>query len=467
VGLLASIRSALARTPTFPVSSTGGVGGWSTVVVREPFTGAWQTNQEIRPDTALSHPALFACTTLIASDIGKLCLRLVAQDANGIWNETTNAAFSPVLRKPNRYQTTQKFIEQWVTSKLTWGNAYVLKQRDQRGVVGAMYVLDPTRTWPLVTPEGDIYYSLSRDYLAGAIPVPGEPGSIVVPASEVIHDLMVALFHPLIGVSPIFAAGLPALQGLNISNNATQFFGNGSNPGGVLLAPGKIADDTAKRLKDYWDTNFSGANVGKVAVLGDNLKYQPLAVNAVDAQLVEQLKWTTETICSCFHVPASLVDSSIQAPYGNNPEPLLQLYYSQCLQALMTGIETALDEGLELPKPYGTEFDVDDLIWMDTATRTKAAQDGIGGGALSPNEARKKYYGLGPVEGGDTPYLQQQNYSLSALNQRDQGNPFAPPPAPAPAPPPEKPAVSAKEVLAVHLAAQAIAQRIEGELHAG
>jgi HK97 family phage portal protein len=463
--LLASVRAALARSPTYPVSSTGGVGGWQTVVVREPFMGAWQMNQEIRPDSALSHPAVFACTTLIASDIAKVCLRLVAQDANGIWTETTNPAYSPVLRKPNRYQTIQKFLEQWVTSKLTWGNAYVLKERDARGVVTGLYILDPTRTWPLVTPDGDIYYQLYHDYLVGAIPIPIDSTSTVVPASEVIHDLMVALFHPLVGVSPIYAAGLPALQGMNIQNNSTSFFGNASNPGGILTAPGKISDDTAKRMKDWWQANYSGANVGKVAVLGDNLKYQPLAVNPVDAQLVEQLKWTTETICSCFHVPASLIDSSIQAPYGNNPEPLLQLYYSQCLQSLMTAIEISMEEGLELSKPYGTEFDIDDLIWMDTATRTKAAQDGINGGALSPNEARKKYYGLGPVEGGDTPDLQQQNYSLSALNQRDQGNPFAPPPAPSP--PTEKPALSAKEVLAIHQAAMAIAQRIEVDLHAG
>ena len=48
------------------------------------------------------------------------------------------------------------------------------------------------------------------------------------------------------------------------------------------------------------------------------------------------------------------------------------------------GIERALDEGLELPAPYGTEFDIDDLIWFDTATRTKAAHDAIAAGVLYP-----------------------------------------------------------------------------------
>ncbi|WP_416380911.1 hypothetical protein, partial [Klebsiella pneumoniae] len=34
-----------------------------------------------------------------------------------------------------------------------------------------------------------------------------------VPAREVIHDRFNCLFHPLIGLSPIYAAGLAAMQG--------------------------------------------------------------------------------------------------------------------------------------------------------------------------------------------------------------------------------------------------------------
>ena len=86
---------------------------------------------------------MYACVTLIATDIGKLRLRLVAQDDDGVWSETTNPAYSPVLRKPNRYQTIHKFVEQWITSKLKAGNAYVLKQRDERGVVSALVCPGP------------------------------------------------------------------------------------------------------------------------------------------------------------------------------------------------------------------------------------------------------------------------------------------------------------------------------------
>ena len=129
------------------------------------------------------------------------------------------------------------------------------------------------------------------------------------------------------------------------------------------------------------------------------MTHQPAAASAVDSQLVEQLKWTTETICGVFKVPAALIDSSHAAPYGNS-EQLVQQFYSQCLQALMTAIELSLDEGLDL-MPLGTEFNIDDLYWMDTATRTKAAGDAIGSAVLTVNESRRKYFGYGPIAGGD------------------------------------------------------------------
>jgi HK97 family phage portal protein len=426
-----TITRTKAPAPLLAPISTRGV--WRNVgTVREPYTGAWQQNVALVPDSALANAAVFSCITLIAADIAKLPLRLVAQDDDGVWQETTSAAFSPVLRKPNHYQTTQKFLEHWLTSKLTYGNTYVLKQRDRRQVVTALYVLDPTRVTPLVAQDGSVYYDLRRDDLSG---LPSD--QFIVPASEIIHDLMVALFHPLIGVSPIYACGLAAAQGLAIQKSSANFFSNGAQPGGILTAPGAITPDTAARLKEYWQTEFTGANAGKIAVAGDGLKYEPLAVNAVDAELINQLKWTADTICSCFHVPPYMIGVGPPPPYANI-EPLLQQYYAQCLQTLMTALEASLDVGLGLLTPidgvqYGTEFDVDDLIWMDTATRTKAAADAIGSGALAPDEARAKYFGLGPVPGGDSPYLQQQYYSLAALAARDAAKPFAPPP---PAPPP-------------------------------
>jgi HK97 family phage portal protein len=404
-------------------------------IVREASLGAWQQNVDIRSETALSYWAVFACVTLIAADIAKLRLRLVEQAATDVWQVVTNPAYSPVLRTPNHYQTIGQCIQQWVSSKLTTGNTYVLKERDARGVVRALYVLDPARVRSLVAPDGSVYYELTRgDRELAPVPTANQgPDRVVVPASEMIHDRFNTLFHPLVGLPPLYACGLSANHGLTIQEKSTQFFGAGSQPGGVLIVPGEITKAQLEQLRTEWEASHGGENWGRVAVVTGGLKYEQMTLSPVDTQLIEQLKWTAETIASAYHVPYFMIDSSRGVPYANS-EPLVQTYYAQCLQSLITDIETSLDRGLELSAGLGTEFDIDDLVWMDSATRTKSAADSIGGGALSPNEARAKYYGLGPVAGGNSPMVQQQYYSLEALAARDASGPPAVPAVAAPVP---------------------------------
>lgn len=403
--------------------------GWHPLV-REGQPGDWQRNIEVRLDSVLAHSTVFRCISLIASDVAKMRLRLVAQDADGIWSETDSPAYSPVLRKPNRWQNRIQFFTAWMESKLIRGNTYVLKERDNRGVVVRLYVLAPDRVKPLVADDGSVFYELQQDALSGL-----SQNAITVPASEIIHDRWNTLFHPLVGLSPIFAAGLSATGGLAIQNNSARFFTNGSQPGGVLTAPGAISDETAARLKAHWDANYTGQNVGKVAVLGDGLHYEPMAVKATDAQLIEQLKWSAETVCSVFGVPAYKVGVGT-APAYNNVEALNQAYYTDCIQIHIESVELCLDEGLGIGvgvkvggQVFGTEFDLDDLLRMDTATQVKTLSEATRGMLMKPDEARKKL-GFGKVAGGDAVYAQQQDFSLAALAKRDQSDPFAKPDIP-------------------------------------
>ncbi|MFA6063872.1 MAG: phage portal protein [Gallionella sp.] len=390
-----------------PVSSNR---GWYPII-REPYSGAWQQNQEWTVDCVLAHHAVYSCITLISNDIGKLRHKLVVSDSDGIWTETTNPAYTPVLRKPNRYQNHIQFKQWWITCKLIRGNCYALKQRDARRVVTGLYLLDPSRVQVLVSESGDIFYQLQTDNLTGI-----DNTGLTVPASEIIHDRMNCLFHPLVGVSPLFAAGCVANLGLKIERNSSRFFSNSSRPSGILTAPGSISDTTAKTLKDYFDANFTGDNSGKVAVVGDGLKYERLAITASDSQLIEQLKWTAEVICSTFHVPPYKIGVGNMPSY-NNIEALQQDYYNTCLQSLIEEYETCMDEGLGLDDRTGVELDLDGLLRMDTAAQMETLVKGLSGGVIYTNEARKSL-NKKSVEGGNVIFRQQQDYPLSILADR-------------------------------------------------
>ena len=429
--------------------------------VRESYPGAWQNGVTVEtPKNILAFSAVYACISLIANDVSKMCLQLMHEADSGVDEEVSiSSPYARVLRKPNAYQTRIQFMMHWISCKLIHGNTYILKQRESvRGLVRALHILDPRLVLPMVAPDGSVFYRLGQDMLAQIDPA---QTSDIYPASEVIHDRMVCLWHPLVGVAPIYACGMAATQGLRIQANSAKFFENMSRPSGILTAPGAISDATAKRLKESWEQNFSGLNIGRLAVVGDGLTYEAMTIPAEAAQLVQQLKMSVEDVARCFLVPMYKIAGG-ENPKFSNFSAMNQDYYTQCLQNLIESVEVLLDEGLELPDRYFVEMEMEGLMRMDPAGRAEIAAKAIGAGYLAPNEARDTE-NLPPVDGGDTPYLQQQNYSLADLAQRGPPVASATPVPALPAPMPSK----SEEQIAQELT-QALVERftLEARAHA-
>jgi HK97 family phage portal protein len=401
--------------------------GWFRFGV-ETSPGGWQRGLTADIDTVAAHSTVLSCVTLIASDIAKLDICLTKAAPGDIYETVSSSTFSPVLRRPNHYQLWFDFAYAWLLSKLLRGNTYILKSRDRSFDVDAMYVLDPSRVQVLVASDGSVFYQLGADNLADL------QESVIVPATEIIHDVMIPVRHPLVGVSPTFACALPVIQSMEIQRSTANLFARGAQLSGIISGPKMIPDPVAKRIEESWQANFMGPqNHGKVAVLGDDLQYKEMGVmKAVDAQLIEQLKWSDEKICSVYHVPAYMAGIGAPPPYANS-EPLLQLYYSQCLQSLIEKLEDLLDDGLGVSDAgYGLEIDVDGLYRMDAGQRMKTATDGVKGTVYTPNEARQSF-NLPPVPGGDVIYMQEQNWPIGQLaNRPTPSRPVTPPSSPTP-----------------------------------
>src|SRR5204862_6891380 len=129
--------------------------------------------------------------------------------------------------------------------------------------------------------------------------------------------------------------------------------------------------------------------------------------------MVEQLKWSAETVCSVYHVPPHKVGVDVLPRGFTNLQALNVEYYSQALQSHIEEIEELLDEALGIGAGtalgMGTEFDTENLLRMDSIALTTTVKDAVGAGVMSPNEGRAKF-DLKPVTGGESPYLQQQNF---------------------------------------------------------
>lgn len=388
--------------------------------VHEPFAGAWQMNKECWGPYGI-FSAVYACITIISGDMAKLPPRVRQSDADGSKRDLENHPVARVLNNPNSYQTRVDFWGQFMASALFTGNAYVFLQRDERNVIVAMHILDPRRVQVLMADDGSVFYRIGQEKLAQLL------GSDVIPARDILHHRLLTMNHPLMGLTPLYAAGVSAMTGQTIQQNSFAFFSNMSRASGVLTSPGKISGELANRLKTEWDQNFKGGAMGRTAVLGEGMKWEPLTISAADAQLIEQLRWSVEDVARCFRVPSYMLTDASKVSF-KNAETLARNYYSQTLQYHIESIEARIDQAFGLSGNTYCEFDLASLLRMELDARMAAYQTGIQSGVLTINEARRLEE-LKPMEGGDEPLIQAQYRPLSMAGELP-----APIPAPAPAP---------------------------------
>lgn len=423
-------------------------GGWRRI--SESYAGAWQQGVDERRCDLITYPTLYACISRISSDIGKLPFSLRTENENGVRATVSNASYDPVLRKPNGYQTAAQFREYWLLSKLTQGNAYVLKRRDARGVVIELYVLNPERVLPMISDAGFVYYQLQTDAI-NSLPADYPAENLVIPASEIIHDRCMSVHHPLIGVPPLAAAYWPALKNMKILRNATKFFANNAQPGGLLTAPAGMKKTDADQIKEYWDSNFTGDSSGKVAIIGADMKFTSFAMKSIDSQMVEQMRYSDEQICQPFGIPPFKVGIG-SIPAGLKVDDLNQMYYSDALQTHIEHMESLLDEGLRIKAPLGVELNLEPLLRMDEAKRADVASKLVR--IETPNEGRARF-NLPPLDGGDTVYMQQQDFPLDQVRQ----NKISEPTPGTPAEPEEPAEISEEDQAAIDEAKAIIATR--------
>jgi HK97 family phage portal protein len=416
----------------------GGVGPQA----RETFAGAWQSSDRYAGNgvvrkSPLAHSAVFTCINNITSDCSKLPLDVMRPRANGGGKEKHMAhPLWRVLRKPNHYQTSLQFLQQYFGSKLWTGNTYVLLFRDARGVTESMHVIDPATVTPAITADGSVWYHVKANVLNGL------PEDVYIPARDVLHDRAVTLFHPLIGVSPLYASAVSAMIGNSILSNSDMFFSNMSRASGTLTSPGEIPEPVATRLKREWDGNYTGMGYGKVAVLGSGLTWTPLTMTAVDAQLIEQLRWVVEDIGRVYRVPGFMLGET-KITYKNT-EQLSRLYFNGCLSYHLESAEQCFNQKFEMSGGSEIRFDLAPLFRMETDLRYETHSKALTSGIKSINEVRAEE-DLEPVTGGEEPRLQMQYIPLSKVDAVLAANSAAPPAPAPPAPAPPAPAPPAQE----------------------
>lgn len=366
--------------------------GWST-----PTAAGVMVNQS----SAMQVSAVFACVSILAYDLAKLGASIfLGERSEGARIKAKNHFLYPLFVRPAPWLTWFEFCGMMQTAVLLRGNGYAVILRDQRGVPNMLVPINPDRVALWEAPDGELFYMVTRSGLHEMAILREMP--LLIHSDDIFH-LKALTLNGLLGLSPIGMARESIGLAIAQEQLASRWAGNSAKPSGILTTDQKLSDEAAKRIAASWkDLNAGLYNAGKTAILEQGLKWQPLAMTSQDMEFIGSRQFQLTEIARVFRVPLHMLGELAKgAGSGIIQQGQEYLNYSLSTWIRMWETRSAFTFGLD-PDQMFVEFNVDDLLRADIATRYAANRVALGGtGWTKINEVRKKE-GMEPVEGGDT-----------------------------------------------------------------
>jgi HK97 family phage portal protein len=336
--------------------------------------------------TAQAIPVVFACDKVIKQDVAKTPIVLKQKLKDGTRVDDVNDPLFPILHElPNPVNTAYEFKETMQGFLNLWGNAYAQIDRDARGIVTALWILDPSRM--IVDLDG-----LNRLRYRYRLASGGEKTWIYDPANPPIFHLRQNALDGIHGRGPVQV--LRESMGTAIAQDRfeARFYGQGGHPRVALSTTQKLNEASARRIRQDFETLTVGEhNWHRVVVLDHDLKPVPLVMPNKDAQFLELKKLGRDELCGAFRVPPHKI-ANLERSTNNNIEHQAIEYVGDCLMPHFICWQQAINRDLLNPARFATHFavfKVDTLIRGDMAAMNTALAAQRQNGVINANEWRR------------------------------------------------------------------------------
>jgi HK97 family phage portal protein len=248
-------------------------------------------------------PLLFACINLRASTIGKYELRALTPDNEEVFGPnplTSNRKHRlyRLLQRPNPHQTRFQFFYTIQMSLDLLGNCLVLLDGVDglRGLPTSLWPLDPSRSKPHFNDDGlDGYTFTDSNKVEQFIPV-----------DRVLHFQRPnpASMYWGLGIAEVVAKEINIQAAL--TEYISQFFNQGAQPSGIIVAPGSMSDESFERFKYEAQSVMAGAvNHHRLAVFDNDVKFQQLSATLKDLGTKDLEESLMKKILTAFEVPGT------------------------------------------------------------------------------------------------------------------------------------------------------------------
>lgn len=331
----------------------------------------------VTTETALGLPTVGAAVRLIAETVASLPLCTYRGLDADKRPATTSTGWRLLHDQPNPDQSAFDLVSDIAASVETWGNAYIRKLKSRRGLL-AMYVLDPSAV-RVKRDEGN--RKVFEVTTAGR--------RVELTDVDVLH---VRGFTPRggdVGLSPIQQHREAIGSALALQRFQGRFFTNDATPSLYMTVPGDLDETQAERLRARFEARHGGVeNAGSIAILGNGAELSSLSMPLRDAQFIEGHQEAAAVAARIFLGPAA---SLLGADANQKTEEESLRFVNFCLLPRLRRIERALLTDPDLYPPDSGEypqFDIDEFLRADAATRAEVNHKYIQSGVLLVDEVR-------------------------------------------------------------------------------
>lgn len=394
------IRTLFKKKPKIENSTNGGA--------YEFFKGIADSGKYVDERSSMQISAIYACVRILSEAVASLPLGIYMNDDKGLKVKATDHPLYRLIHdEPNPEMTSFSLRETMMIHLLLWGNAYAQIIRSSKGDVLALYPLMPDRMKVDRDDRRNLYY----EYQADAGDAPATKGSVIRFKPEQILHITGLGFDGLVGYSPVAMAKNIIGMTQACEEYGSKFFKNGAYPGGVLEHPGTLEDP--EKVRDSWNKAFGGSsNAGKVAVLEEGMKYQPISFSPEQSQLSATREYQLNEIARIFRIPPHMLGDLTKSSYASIEQQSLE-FVKYTLDPWLIRWEQAMARRLlseDEKGKYYFKFNVDGLLRGDYNSRMQGYSIGRQNGWLSANDIRKlEDMDMIPEERGGDLYLVNGN----------------------------------------------------------
>ena len=352
----------------------------------------------ITETTAMNLSTVYCAVKVISEAVATLSLELYSTDNEG-YKTLINNSLQNILKKPSNLYSSFTFLQNMVSSMLLKGNAYAMINRDGKGDITSLTLLNN--------------YSVIVEYVNNSLKYTVPELNKVLDSQDIIHVINYPTSDGLLGISTIQHAR-NSLELCHASEQfANNFFEKGGANSGYLKTSSAMTPQMLEDTKNAWQHNNSNINSNSVAILPVGVDYVSNSINPADAQFLESRKFQVEEIARWFTIsPHKLFDYS-SAHYSTLESTQLS-FLTDTLQPILIKIQQELTRKL-CKDNLVIEFNEADILKVDLKTKAEYYAKLLEKGVLSINEVRQEL-GYGKIDGGDKNHIQ---LNMSAVEDID------------------------------------------------